>query len=46
MVVLTLFLLSRGGHESKDTDEKFEKFLNEIKERLDHLEKSLKNNLN
>jgi hypothetical protein len=37
MVVLTSFLIHKGSHESKDTDEKVEQALARIEQRLDEL---------
>ena len=38
MVVLTAFLIHKGSHESKDTDEKVEQALARIEQRLDRME--------
>ena len=37
MVVLTAFLIHKGSHESKDTDEKVQQSLDRIERRLDEL---------
>ena len=36
-VVLTSFLIHRGSHESKDSDERLEKRMNEIARKVDEL---------
>ena len=36
MVVLTAYLVHKGSHESKDTDEKFERALARIERMLDN----------
>lgn len=38
-VILTSFLVHRGSHESKDEDEKMEKYLTEIRRKVDALAK-------
>ena len=41
MVVLTAYLVHKGSHESKDTDEKFEAALARIERRLERMEHGL-----
>jgi hypothetical protein len=36
-VVLTAYLIHRGSHESKDTDERVQKQLNRLERKLDRL---------
>lgn len=38
-VVLTSFLIHKGSHESKDTDEEMMGYLRRIEQKLSHLEK-------
>lgn len=40
MVVLTSFLIHKGSHESKDSDEKVQHALERIEQKLDSLEKN------
>ena len=40
MVVLTAYLVHKGSHESKDTDEKFERALARIEQRLERMEQN------
>src|SRR5215204_3129666 len=40
MVVLTAYLIHKGSHESKDSDEKFEQTLSRIEQRLERIEQA------
>ena len=40
MVVLTAYLIHKGSHESKDADEKVERALSRIEQRLERLEQA------
>jgi hypothetical protein len=45
MVVLTAYLIHKGSHESKDTDEKLEQALARIEQRLERMEQSQSRNM-